>query len=88
MNTTFLLQLSPGWDIEDEQILYKKYTFPSFKEAFSFVSAVSELAEQQHHHPDICFGWGYVTLSLTTHYKKALTDKDLSLAIAIDQILV
>ncbi len=86
MDTHWLNELSEGWNIKENTVLYKNYSFAAFTEAFEFVSAVSELAEQQNHHPDICFGWGYVTLSLTTHYKKALTDKDRSLAIAIDQI--
>ncbi|WP_281060515.1 4a-hydroxytetrahydrobiopterin dehydratase, partial [Mesorhizobium sp. M2D.F.Ca.ET.140.01.1.1] len=32
-----------------------------------FVDKVARLAEQERHHPDICFGWGYAAVSLQTH---------------------
>ena len=32
--------------------------FSDFREAQAFVNRVGELAEEQGHHPDICFGWG------------------------------
>ena len=30
-----------------------------FKKAKKFVNSVGDLAEEQNHHPDISFGWGY-----------------------------
>ena len=35
---------------------------PIFREALAFVQEVGELAEIEGHHPDISFGWDYVTV--------------------------
>jgi 4a-hydroxytetrahydrobiopterin dehydratase len=66
--------------------LVKNYSFGTFADALAFVNKVGELAEQVNHHPDICFGWGYVEVSLSTHDAKAITNKDKLLADLIDQI--
>jgi 4a-hydroxytetrahydrobiopterin dehydratase len=39
------------------------------------VQQASNLAESEGHHPDICFGWGYATVSLYTHKIKGLHEK-------------
>jgi hypothetical protein len=41
----------------------RSYRFKNFREAFSFVQRAGELAEAEGHHPDIAFGWSYVTVS-------------------------
>ena len=47
---------------------------------------MGELAEAADHHPDIDIRWDTVTLRLSTHSAGGLTDKDLSLAAAIDEL--
>lgn len=37
------------WEIDNNQ-LYKDFSFKNFREAFKFMEAVAELAEQQQHH--------------------------------------
>jgi 4a-hydroxytetrahydrobiopterin dehydratase len=39
------------------------------------------------HHPDIAFGWGYVTITLTTHDAGGVTPKDHALAAKIDEAI-
>ena len=81
---TKALSTLPGWQIaEDDQAIIYQRQFDHYAESFDFVSQVSVLAEQQNHHPDVCFGWGYVTLSLTTHDAGGITEKDMILARAI-----
>jgi hypothetical protein len=39
------------------------------------------------HHPDISFGWGYVTVSLSTKKIKGLHENDFIMASKIDRVL-
>ena len=57
-----------------------------FAGSLAFVNAVGALAEAADHHPDIDIRWDTVTLRLSTHSAGGLTDKDLSLAAAIDEL--
>ncbi len=76
----------PDWRVENAHNLRRKYTFPNFLEALSFVNRVSELAEEQGHHPDISFGWGYAELTIWTHAIDGLTESDFILAAKIDRL--
>lgn len=71
---------------ETEDGLYKKFEFEDFKEAFAFMQAVAEQAEQMNHHPKWENEWNKVEIWLYTHSEDAVTDKDHELARAIDQI--
>ena len=53
-----LLPELEGWEVVNEHHLKKSYRFKDFRESLAFVNRVGELAEEQGHHPDICFGWG------------------------------
>ena len=52
-----------GWDVknnEDKSFYLKKvFKFKNFEESQNFVNKVGHIAEEENHHPDICFGWGY-----------------------------
>jgi pterin-4a-carbinolamine dehydratase len=47
---------------------------------------VCELAEAEGHHPQICFGWGYATVSLQTKKIKGLHENDFIMAAKLDQL--
>ncbi len=66
--------------------LRKEYKFEDFKETQAFVSQVGELAEEQRHHPDICYGWGRAEITIWTHKIDGLTESDFILAAKIDSI--
>jgi 4a-hydroxytetrahydrobiopterin dehydratase len=83
--TTFLNQLA-GWDVVNQHHLKKSYRFPDFREAQVFVNRVGDLAEEQGHHPDICFGWGQAEITIWTHKIDGLTESDFILAAKIDEI--
>lgn len=67
--------------------LQKKFSFPDFREAFSFASRVALLAEEMNHHPEITVSWGECTVTLTTHDAQGVTEKDFILSKKIDSIL-
>lgn len=80
-----LSQLS-GWEVVREHHLKKNYGFSNFAEALKFVNRVGELAEEQGHHPDICFGWGKVEVTIWTHKIDGLTESDFILGAKIDAL--
>jgi 4a-hydroxytetrahydrobiopterin dehydratase len=58
-----------------------------FRDAVAFVNAVADEAERRNHHPDICIRrYRTVELRLTSHDAGGITDRDLSLARAIDAL--
>ncbi len=80
-----LLKEVADWQMmELERKLFKDFKFKNFAEALQFVTRVAALAEQQNHHPDISFGWGYAEIILTTHAVDGLTRNDFIFAAKID----
>ena len=74
------------WSVIEEHHLERSFKFPNFKSALVFVNRIGEIAEEQGHHPDICFGWGNVAVTLFTHKIKGLTESDFILAAKVDQL--
>jgi 4a-hydroxytetrahydrobiopterin dehydratase len=78
---------TPAWGLEDEaRRMQRSFRFRNFREALSFVGQVGELAETEGHHPDISFGWGYATVSLSTKKIKGLHENDFIMASKIDRL--
>ena len=63
----------PDWEVVEEHHLKRAFKFKNFREALGFVNRVGELAEEQGHHPDISFGWGYAEVTVFTHKIDGLT---------------
>ena len=76
----------PDWSVIEEQHIEKTFPFPNFKSALVFVNRIGDVAEEQGHHPDICFGWGSVKVTLYTHKIAGLTESDFILAAKMDQL--
>lgn len=74
------------WQETNNQF-YKEFVFKDFKEAFAFMQAVADEAEQRQHHPRWENEWNKVKIWLSTHEAgNVVTDKDASFAEAIDVI--
>lgn len=80
-----LLAELDGWE-PDGIAITKKYVFADFSESIGFVTRVAMLSEVADHHPDIDIRWNKVTITLTTHEEQGLTEKDTSLAKAIESL--
>ena len=77
-----------NWELNNNQeMIFKKFKFKSFKKALYFTNLVGELAEEEGHHPDISLGWGYCLIMIHTHAIKGLSINDFILASKIDQII-
>ena len=74
-----------AWHREGKEII-RVVERADFAGALAFVNEVGLLAEGANHHPDIDIRWNRVTLRLSTHSEGGITDKDLSLAAAIDDL--
>src|SRR5499426_4777562 len=78
---------TPNWDLlDDSHRIERTFRFGNFREALGFVRNVGDLAEDEGHHPDISFGWGYATISLRTKKIKGLHENDFIMASKIDTI--
>ena len=51
------------------------------------MNKIGEISEQEGHHPDILFCWGYAIISITTHAIEGLSENDFILAAKIDRII-
>ena len=80
-----------GWEVKNNEekiyFLEKKFTFKNFLESQKFVNEVGKISEEEGHHPDITFGWGYAKIDITTHAIKGLSENDFILAAKIDKIV-
>ena len=81
-----LLKELDGWEAIEGHHLKKVYDFKNFGDSLAFVNRVGNLAEEQGHHPDICFGWGKAEITIWTHKIDGLTESDFVLAAKIDRL--
>jgi 4a-hydroxytetrahydrobiopterin dehydratase len=82
-----LLAETPGWTLDDSAThIERSFKFGDFAEALAFVNRVGALAEEEGHHPDLCFGWGYCRIVLQTHKIKGLHENDFILAAKVNAV--
>ena len=75
-----------GWEVVEGHHLRREFRFENFREALKFVNQVAEIAEDQGHHPNVSFTWGWVELEIFTHAVDGLTENDFVLAAKVDRI--
>jgi len=84
-----LAEQIPGWKLDLEAGagsagLYRHYKFKNFAEAVKFINQVAVIAEEQGHHPDLhLINYNQVSLWLTTHAIRGLSDNDFIVAAKI-----
>lgn len=77
----------PGWELNAaSDRLNRNFKFDDFVDALAFVNKVGALAEEEGHHPDISFGWGYADIVLFTHKIKGLHENDFIMAAKISEL--
>ena len=82
-----LLRETPGWTLDaDATRIERTFKTADFASALVLVEKIAEIAEAESHHPDISFGWGYVTVSLSTKKIKGLRENDFIMASKIDRM--
>ena len=71
---------------QDEQGLHRQFQFENFVQAWAFMNEVARLAELHDHHPDWSNSYNKVNITLISHDKKQVTERDFRLAEAIDKL--
>ena len=83
-----LLTQAPGWTLDEGATrITRRFAFPDFASAMTFVRRVGDIAEAEGHHPDVCFSWGYARVSLQTKKIKGLHENDFIMAAKVDRLL-
>ncbi len=79
-------KILPEWQVNLlTQELERVFEFKNFKDAFEFMTLCANFAEELDHHPDWSNSWNRVSVRLSTHSMKVLTDLDIAMANAMDQ---
>jgi 4a-hydroxytetrahydrobiopterin dehydratase len=79
------LPSTPEWSlVKDGKALERKLRVKGFSKAVYASNLAIFLADQINHHPDIQLGWGYCTVTFTTHDTGGLTALDFEAAQRFD----
>ena len=74
-----------GWTLDGAgEALCRSYVFKDFAQAFAFLTKVAAHAETVDHHPEFTSIWNRVDFRLTSHDAGGVTERDVTLAEAID----
>ncbi len=77
----------PKWKYENGWIR-RKYKTSGWKATLMVVNTVGHLAEAGFHHPDLTVSYAFVTVKLTNHAAKGITNKDFELAKKIEEVVM
>ncbi|PLC50116.1 4a-hydroxytetrahydrobiopterin dehydratase [Pollutimonas subterranea] len=79
--------LLEGWSaLEGRDAINKTFIFKNFNEAFGFMTCVAMQAEKLDHHPEWTNVYNRVTVTLSTHDAKGVTERDVALALFMDKL--
>ena len=65
---------------------FNKICMKNFLDSQNFINKIGQISENEGHHPDISFGWGYANIKITTHAIEGISENDFILAAKIDQL--
>jgi len=84
----YMQQLSNWVIVKEDNVkrLKQVFTFSNFVDAVAFTLKVSDLAEDENHHPAILTEWGKVTVFWWTHKINGLHVNDFIMASKTDQL--
>src|SRR4029450_4952022 len=77
----------PDWKLDaTAHRISRRFLFPDYRTALTFANAVSALAEEVWHHPELVLGWGFCEVALTTRKIGGLHESDFVMAARIDAL--
>ena len=80
-----LAELDKGWWLNEAGHLERQYGFGNFVEAMDFANRVTEIAEEENHHPDLHIAWARCVVEIWTHKIQGLTESDFFFAAKADR---
>src|SRR5689334_20850803 len=81
-----LKDLGNWQEVKGRDAIARKFEFGNFSEAFAFMTRSALLAEKMDHHPEWFNVYNRVEIVLATHDVEGLSERDVKLAHAIDEI--
>ena len=86
LNFEDVLKILKSWNVSNDgrEAITKEFKFSDFKSAFSFMTIVALKAEELGHHPEWFNVYNKVSITLTTHDVKGMSEKDVKLGKYID----
>ena len=79
-------RLAPRWRYADGSI-QRTYKTSGWRATLLVVNTIGHLCEAAWHHPDLAVSYDSVTVALSTHSAKGITDKDFELAAKIEAVV-
>jgi 4a-hydroxytetrahydrobiopterin dehydratase len=76
-----------GWYLEDGWIK-RKYNTDGWPQTLMAVNAIGYLCEAANHHADLAVTYAKLWVKLQTHSAGGITDKDLDLAVKIEELVL
>ena len=81
-----LAKLASWSEVKDRDAITKTFVFRDFNEAFGFMTRAALVAEKLDHHPEWFNVYKTVTVTLSTHDAGGLTERDITLAEAMNRL--
>ena len=78
-------ELPDDWERDGDEIV-RTYDFESYLDGVGFAAGAGGLAEEAWHHPEITIGYAEVAVRLTTHDAGGITERDMALAVRLNDI--
>jgi 4a-hydroxytetrahydrobiopterin dehydratase len=77
----------PDWELNaTTRRITRRFLIRDYRTALTLANAVSGLAEETWHHPELTLGWGFCEGSLTTRKIGGLHESDFVMAARIDAL--
>lgn len=81
-----------GWELGQEPAagracIRRRFGFKGFAAAVEMANLAAWLGNRINHHPDVGFGWGYCTVTFTTHDAGGVTEADIAAAARLNAVL-
>ena len=87
MNIEENLKYLSGWAYNPQKkSIQKEFLFKSYLKTIGFVNAVAWIANKENHHPDLEVSFNKCVVKLTTHDAGGLSEKDFTVAQAIESL--
>jgi 4a-hydroxytetrahydrobiopterin dehydratase len=76
-----------GWKLlQKRSVLSKEFIFDKHVDGLIFIARITVHAQVQNHHPDLEYSYKKVTVTLTTHEAKGITELDIEFAKKIQKL--
>ncbi len=83
---TAMIVKYPGWELVDDRKIVKQLRFKDFVRAKYFLDLLSNVAQEQGHHPSFTLNYNRLKITLTTHAAGGLTENDFIMGGIINEI--